>query len=120
MSGQLVLLMPTAWGGIYTMSISVLLIDDSVTFLHATTQFLEAHEGITVIGTADNGNEALKQADKLRPQVILPGLAMPGLPGLQAIPKLREILPEVGIIALTVMNTNSFRQASLAAGAGCV
>ena len=99
------------------MTISVLLIDDSVTFLHATTQFLEAHEGIVVAGTADNGNDALKQAEKLRPQVILSDLAMPGLPGLQTIPKLREILPEAGIIALTVMNTNSFRQAALAAGA---
>jgi DNA-binding NarL/FixJ family response regulator len=99
------------------MTISVLLIDDSVTFLHATTQFLEAHEGIVVVGTADNGNDAIEQVEKLRPQVILSDLAMPGLPGLQTIPKLREILPEAGIIALTVMNTNSFRQAALAAGA---
>ncbi len=99
------------------MAISVLLIDDSVTFLHATTQFLEAHEGIVVAGTADNGNDALEQAEKLRPQVILSDLAMPGLPGLQTIPKLREMLPDAGIIALTVMNTNSFRQAALAAGA---
>ena len=99
------------------MTISILLVDDSVTFLRATTQFLEAHDDITVVGTASNGVDALDQADKLRPQVILSDLAMPGLPGLQAIPKLREMLPDAGIIALTVMNTNSFRQAALAAGA---
>lgn len=99
------------------MAISILLVDDSVTFLRATTQFLEAHDDIEVVGTASNGVDALDQAEKLRPQVILSDLAMPGLPGLQAIPKLREILPDAGIIALTVMNTNSFRQAALAAGA---
>ncbi|MCP4544780.1 MAG: response regulator [Chloroflexi bacterium] len=112
-----VLLMLIARRGGFTMTVSVLLVDDSVTFLHATTQFLEAYEGIVIVGTADNGNDAIKQAEQLRPQVILSDLAMPGLPGLQTIPKLREILPEAGIIALTVMNTNSFRQASLAAGA---
>lgn len=99
------------------MTISVLLVDDSVTFLRATTQFLEAHDDIVVIGTAADGKEALTRAETLRPQVILIDLAMPGLPGLEAIPRLRSTLPEVGIIALTVMNTNGFRQAALAAGA---
>ena len=99
------------------MAISVLLVDDSLTFLRATTQFLEAHDDIVIVGTASSGDEALSQAEKLRPQVILIDLAMPGLPGLQAIPRLRDILPEAGIIALTVMSTNSFRQAALAAGA---
>jgi CheY-like chemotaxis protein len=99
------------------MPISVLLVDDSLTFLRATTQFLEAHDDIIVVGTAADGEEALTLAEKLRPQVILTDLAMPCLPGLQAIPRLRAMLPEAGIIALTVMNTNSFQQAALAAGA---
>lgn len=98
-------------------SISVLLVDDNPTFLRVTTQFLEAHDDVVVVGTADRGEKALSQAKDLQPQVVLIDLAMPGLTGLQTIPRLRRMLPDMGIIALTVMNTNGFRQAALAAGA---
>ncbi|RLC74496.1 MAG: hypothetical protein DRJ03_30390, partial [Chloroflexi bacterium] len=97
--------------------ISVMLVDDNPTFLRVTTQFLEAHEGIAVIGTADGGEQALEKAQALQPQIILIDLAMPNLPGLKAIPRLRKMLPQVGIIALTVMNTKSFQDAALKAGA---
>jgi len=97
--------------------ISVMLVDDNPIFLKAATQFLEAHESVVVVGTADGGEEALKKAQELRPQVILIDLAMPRVPGLEVIPRLRGLLPEVVIVALTVMNANSFRQAALKAGA---
>ena len=99
--------------------ISIMLVDDSPTFLRLARQFLEAHEDMLVVGTATGGEEALARAQELRPQVILVDLAMPDLPGLQAIPRLRTALPEAGIIALTVMNSNGFRQAALGAGANC-
>ncbi len=97
--------------------ISVMLVDDNPTFLRVTAQFLEAHTDVVIAGTANGGEEALSKARALQPQVILIDLAMPDLPGLKAIPRLREMLPETGIIALTVMNTRSFREAALAAGA---
>jgi DNA-binding NarL/FixJ family response regulator len=97
--------------------ISVMLVDDSPTFLHLAKQFLEAHEDVTVVGVAHGGEQALAQAGQLHPHIILVDLAMPDMPGLQIIPRLRDMLPEAGIIALTVMNTNGFRQAALKAGA---
>jgi CheY-like chemotaxis protein len=97
--------------------ISVMLIDDNAGFLRATTQFLEAQKDITVVGTAESGAEALEKIQSLQPQVILVDLAMPGMPGLETIPYLRQMVPQAGIIALTVMNTNSFRKAALDAGA---
>jgi DNA-binding NarL/FixJ family response regulator len=97
--------------------ISVMLIDDNAGFLRATTQFLEAQKDMTVVGTAEGGAEALEKVQVLQPQVILVDLAMPGMPGLETIPHLRQIAPQAGIIALTVMNTNSFRKAALDAGA---
>jgi len=94
-----------------------MLVDDNPAFLRAATQFLEVHDDVVVIGTVERGEDALAQIQALQPHVILIDLAMPGLPGLQAIPRLRHALPEMGIVALTVMNSNSFRQAALAAGA---
>jgi DNA-binding response OmpR family regulator len=97
--------------------VSVMLIDDNPTFLRATKQFLEAHDDVVVVGTANRGDEALARVEQLQPQVVLVDLAMPGLPGLETIPRLRRMMPKAGIIALTVMNSHSFRKAALEAGA---
>jgi DNA-binding NarL/FixJ family response regulator len=97
--------------------ISVLLVDDNPSFLRIATRFLEQHEDVVVVGAAGGGEEALALAQDLEPDIVLIDLAMPGLSGLETIPHLRAVLPGVGIIALTMLDTNSYWQAALAAGA---
>lgn len=97
--------------------ISILIVDDNATFLRIAARFLQQSGDVVVVGTARNGHEALAQAQTLNPQVVLMDLAMPGLPGLQAIPHLRARLPEVSVIVLTLLDANSYRSAALAAGA---
>ena len=99
--------------------ISVLLVDDNPTFLHILTRFLResCQDEVGVVGTAGGGKEAMAKVQDLRPQVVLLDLAMPGMTGLDVIPFLRRMMPEVGIIALTLMNANGYRDAALAAGA---
>jgi DNA-binding NarL/FixJ family response regulator len=96
--------------------ISVLIVDDNPAFLRIVTRFLEEHDDVVVIGAAGGGEEALTLAQDLQPDIVLIDLAMPGLSGLATIPLLRAMLPEVGIIALTVLDISSYRQAALAAG----
>jgi DNA-binding NarL/FixJ family response regulator len=98
-------------------TIPVMLIDDNPVFLRATAQFLEAQDDIVVVGTASRGDEALAKIENLNPQAVLIDLAMPGLSGLATIPRLRHKMPDLGIIALTVMHSEGFRQAALTAGA---
>jgi DNA-binding NarL/FixJ family response regulator len=100
-----------------TETISVLLIDDNATFLRIAVRFLRDRSDINVVGTAAGGEEGLKLAKKLKPQIILLDLAMPDLPGLDAIPLLREVLPEVKLIALTMLDTDGYRTAAKTAGA---
>ncbi len=98
--------------------ISVLLVDDNPKFLRFATRFLEAHNDIVVVGTATRCDEAIAQAEDLRPQVMLLDLAVPDLTSsLEAIPRLRKMLPEMGIIAVTMFDTGGYRQAALKAGA---
>ena len=99
--------------------ISVLIADDNPTFLRIVTRFLEeqSRKTVSVVATARGGEEALAQAEALRPQVVLIDLNMPGLSGLEAIPRLRRALPDAGIIAVTLLDTDGYRQAALAAGA---
>lgn len=98
-------------------TISVLLVDDNPAFLRIVTRFLEEHDDIVVVGVASGGEEALALAQELEPDVVLIDLAMPGLSGLETIPRLRAMLPEVGIIALTMLDTKGYRQAALEAEA---
>ena len=97
--------------------ISVLLVDDNPTFLRILGDFLGEEENIFVVGMARSGEEALVKAKELRPQVILLDLAMPGLNGFNTTPRLRSMMPDVGIIALTVLDANGYREAALTAGA---
>jgi DNA-binding NarL/FixJ family response regulator len=92
-------------------------VDDNPSFLRIATRFLEQHDDVVVVGAAGGGEEALALAQELRPDIVLIDLAMPSLSGLETIPRLRAMLPAVGIIALTMLDTNSYRQAALAAHA---
>ena len=95
----------------------VLLVDDSSTFMAIAARFLSTREGIVLVGAASGGNDALALTAELRPDVILLDLAMPGMSGLEAIPLLREVLPGVGIVALTLLAGNGYQEAALEAGA---
>jgi len=98
---------------------SVLLVDDNRTFLRILIRFLSEHsEGaLRVVGAVVGGRDAVAQAKRLQPEVILVDLAMPDISGLALIPRLREAMPDSIIIALTLMDVDSFSQATLAAGA---
>jgi DNA-binding NarL/FixJ family response regulator len=100
-----------------SLKIRVLLVDDNEAFRRVATDFLQRQHELNVVGAMCGGEEALAQAQDLGPQVILIGLDMPGLTGLETISRLRNTLPGVGIIALTLLNDNAYRQAALAAGA---
>jgi DNA-binding NarL/FixJ family response regulator len=99
--------------------ITILLIDDSVTFLHVASEFLhESSNGaVSVVATAETAASGIELAVTHRPQIILIDMKMPGVTGLDAIPRLRAEVPNAGIIALTLMDTNGYRQAAVAAGA---
>ena len=97
---------------------TLLLVDDHVILLRILSDFLGGEEGILVVGTAGSAEEALEKAKELQPQVILLNLlVMPGLGDLSAIPRLRSMMPDVGIIVLTVLDAKAYREAALTAGA---
>ncbi len=97
--------------------IRLMLIDDNATFLRIVSRFLQQNKDVVVVGTATGGEAALARAQDLQPHVVLLDLAMPGLSGFDTIPRLRQLLPEVRIIVLTLLNVDGYRQAALAAGA---
>jgi DNA-binding NarL/FixJ family response regulator len=99
--------------------ITVLLVDDSPVFRDIAVRFLEEHSGreVVVVGSVGRGEEALVEAERLRPQVVLVDLRMPGMSGLETIPGLRRLLPEAAIIAVSLLRGEAYHQAVVAAGA---
>jgi DNA-binding NarL/FixJ family response regulator len=78
----------------------VLLVDDHTLMLEGLQNLLEAH-GIEVAGTARDGREAAEQARRLRPDVVLMDIRMPGWDGLTATRVIKAEMPEVKVIVLT-------------------
>lgn len=97
--------------------IRVLLGDDNKAFLRAATEFLQRHDELVVVGAICGGEQVLVRAQELRAQVILVGLDSHGQTGLETISCLRDTLPDLGIIALTLLEGHAFRQAAMADGA---
>jgi DNA-binding NarL/FixJ family response regulator len=83
------------------MSKCVLLVDDSRLVRKALRRIFET-AGFEICGEADNGDQAVKEAPALKPDLIILDLSMPGLNGLQAAPLLRRSLPNVPIILFTI------------------
>ena len=95
----------------------VLLLDEQDSFLRAATDFLQREDELKVVGTAFGGAEALVQAQNLRPRVVLLDPSLTGGGGLEIIRHWRNLLPDARIIVLTLMDSSTYRLASLAAGA---
>jgi len=100
-------------------SISLLLVDDKPLFLDVLNRFLGQYfcGQLIVLGTAHTGREALQLAERLQPELILLDLALPDIFGLDAIPQLRAMLPDVLIIVLTWYQSRGYEQAAHRAGA---
>ena len=81
--------------------IRVLVVDDHAVVREGLRAFLELQEGIEVAGEAADGDQAVAEATRLRPDVILMDLVMPHLDGVAAMRALREQLPDARVIVLT-------------------
>ena len=97
--------------------VRVLLVDDSEALLSSLSSFLDGEPELEVVGTATGGQEGLLMAGALAPDVIVLDLAMPDLPGLDAIPIIRTSLPDVAITILTVHDPEPYRELALKWGA---
>jgi NarL family two-component system response regulator LiaR len=81
--------------------IGVLLVDDHAVVREGLRTFLELQDGIEVVGEAGDGEEAIRAADRLHPDVILMDLVMPRLDGVGAMRELRRRASRSRVIVLT-------------------
>ena len=97
-----------------TDDIRVLIVDDNAVVRMGLRNLLDAHKGITVVGEADNGNDAVTQNTKLDPDVVLCDVRMPGLDGVGAA---AQMTPTTNVIMLTYSDDVDVIRSAIAVGA---
>jgi DNA-binding NarL/FixJ family response regulator len=97
--------------------IRVLVVDDHAVVREGLRSFLELQDGIEVAGEAGDGEEALAEAARLEPDVVLMDLVMPHLDGVAALRRLRETQPHARVIVLTSFLDDDKLLPALRAGA---
>ncbi|MEH7011606.1 response regulator transcription factor [Neobacillus niacini] len=102
--------------------IKILLVDDHAVVRMGLTMLLNSNPEMQVIGEASEGNEGIKKAMKLKPDVVVMDLSMPhGKDGLSATSELKKLMPEVNILILTMHNDEEYLFRAIQAGAsGCI
>ena len=83
------------------MTIRLLITDDHKVVRQGLRMVLELDPDLEVVGEASNGEEALRMARRLEPDVVLMDLLMPVMNGIEATGEIRRELPEVEVVALT-------------------
>ncbi len=94
-----------------------MLVDDHDLVRVGFTRLLSDVKGITVVGEARSGEDAVKLAKVCKPDVILMDVKMPGIGGLEATRKILRMLPDTKIIAVTVYGDEPYPSRFLEAGA---
>ena len=88
-------------GGATDTGITVLVCDDSPAIRSLLAVVIALREGMSVVGEAADGNEAIAQAELLQPDVILLDLSMPRRTGLDALPEIKRVAPAAHVIVLS-------------------
>jgi DNA-binding NarL/FixJ family response regulator len=97
--------------------ISVLLVDDHILVRRGFRRILEDSPEIHVVGEAGDGDEAIRLARELHPQVVVMDCAMPNTTGLVATRKILENAPDTKILMLSMHSENTWVRQALEAGA---
>ena len=98
-------------------SVKVMVVDDQQLMRDGISSLLSIQDGIDVVGTAGDGQEAIEQAISLKPDVILMDVRMPVMNGIAATEQIRQQLPDCQVLMLTTFDDEEYIVKALVAGA---
>ena len=99
------------------MTIRIYLVDDHTVLRQAVRVMLEAESGLEVVGEAGDADTGVREIARLRPDVAIVDLKLPGSPGLAAIPRVIEASPDTAVIAFTMYANPAYVYEATHAGA---
>ena len=99
------------------MPLRILVVDDHAVVRRGVRSLLESQEGWEVCGEATNGRDAVEQSGRLRPDVVVLDLSLPGLNGLDATRQILKEAPGTEVLVLTMHQSEELARDVLQAGA---
>jgi two-component system response regulator NreC len=97
--------------------IKLLLVDDHQIVRAGLRMLFQAEPDMEIVGEVSSGEEVLPAVRKLKPDVVLMDVAMPGMNGIEATRRIKEVEPDVGVLALTMHEDEQYFFKMLGAGA---
>ena len=97
--------------------IRVLIADDHTIVREGTRRVLESEPDIEIVGEAGDGEEAVSQATRLKPDVAIIDIGMPKLNGIEATKQIKTLVPATAVLILTVYDNDGYVFSLLEAGA---
>ncbi len=98
-------------------AIRVMICDDHALFRRGLMMVLESEEGVEVVGEAEDGEESIRKAAELAPDVILMDVRMPRVSGIEATRAIADVVPTARILMLTVSDEEDDLYEAIKAGA---
>ncbi|MFN8442476.1 MAG: response regulator transcription factor [Caldilineaceae bacterium] len=99
------------------MKIRLVLVDDHQIVRAGLRMLFQAEPDMEIVGEASSGSEAITAVATLRPDVVIMDVAMPGMNGIEATRRIREMSPETAVLALTMHEDEQYFFEMLNAGA---
>jgi len=96
---------------------TIILVDDHVLIREGLSQLLLTFENVNVVGEASDGYEAIKLAEKLKPDIMIVDISMPKLRGVEAIKEIKRVSPLTRILVLSMHDREEYIKQSLKNGA---
>jgi DNA-binding NarL/FixJ family response regulator len=95
----------------------VLIVDDHAVIRRGVQGILSTYPEWDLCGEADNGQDAIRLAGELHPEVVIMDVSMPGMNGLEATRIMHDVLPETKVLLLTLHSSSEFVRSAFRAGA---
>jgi DNA-binding NarL/FixJ family response regulator len=95
----------------------VILADDSGLIRERLTEMLNMYKHVEIVGSLDNGTDALDSMRKLKPDLAIIDLKMPGLTGIDVVNQIRKEDKHVKIVILTFYSTEYYKNIAIKSGA---
>ncbi len=100
--------------------IRVLVVDDHQVVREGLRRMLELENRIQVIGEAEGGEEAIAKAISLSPDVVTMDLKMPGMDGITATRQIKQVMPQINVLVVTLYAEDFVRKAIEAGATGYI
>src|SRR5438067_8716312 len=99
------------------MKISILIVEDHTLLRETLRMLLDNDSRFHVIGECRTGEEAIEAAKKLRPDIIIMDINLPGINGIEATELIRKYLPGARVLALSIHSQPVYAQKIIRSGA---